>query len=92
MTEPHQIPQDDLIDITEMTQKIEDCIFVILKDADVHIAISALMSATINTLIAQCDNLSEVKFFRNLFVKALDNSIKIIQTTKPGKPPSSSSS
>ena len=44
---PH-IPHDDLMDVLEMTNKMESYIPNILKDNDHNLAISALMSASVN--------------------------------------------
>lgn len=80
MTKIPQIAQDDIIDVMEMTQKIEKSINRILKDNEVHLAVSALMSATINCLAHQCHSLDEVIFYRNIFTRLLDNSIQDIKT------------
>lgn len=45
------VPHDDLLDVMEMTQKIESQIGYILKDVETSLAMSALMSATINCLL-----------------------------------------
>ena len=73
------VPRDDLIDVMEMTSKIESHISQILHDQEKSLAISALMSASINSLIAQCKTFDEVVFYRNLFVQILDSSIRAIQ-------------
>jgi hypothetical protein len=84
-----QIPHDDLMDVMEMTNKIESYVNHVLKDNDCNLAISALMSACINRMLAQCNTLTEVMFYRNLFVQILDNSIRTIRIQGPQKPPSS---
>jgi hypothetical protein len=76
---PH-IPQDDLIDVMEMANKLEACIYDILEGNNENLAISALMSATINVTLGQCSTLAEVIFYRNIYMKMFDsatNSIKI---------------
>lgn len=87
MEEP-QISQDDLIDILEMTQDIEQLISGVLRDNDLNVALSALMSATINCLLAQCSTLEQAVFYRNIFVKMFDSSIKSIQIKGREKPTS----
>lgn len=85
---PH-IPQDDLMDVMEMTSKIETYICTLLRDNDSTVGISALMSGSINAMIAQCKNLEEVLFYRNLFIQILDISIRTIWIQGPEKPLSS---
>ncbi len=87
---PH-IPQDDLIDVMEMTNKIETYISDVLKDNDRNLAMSSLMSSTINCMLSQCKTLNEVIFYRNLFMQILDSSIKNIRIQGTQHPPSSSS-
>lgn len=86
MTEKAQIPQDDLMDVMEMTQRIEKYITKVLNDQDPNLAISALMSASINCLFAKCTTVHEVVFFRNLFVEILDRSVRQMVESKPKKP------
>ena len=83
---PH-IPRDDLTDVMEMTSKIECYIANVLKDNDRQLAMSALMSSTINSMLGLCRTLEEVMFYRNLFVQILDCSIRTIEIKKP-EPPS----
>ena len=72
------IPQDDLMDVMEMTQKIEAHILATIKGNDRNLSMSAIMSACINAMLVQCNTLDEVLFFRNLFVQILDGSIRSI--------------
>lgn len=78
MTQP-AIPQDDLIDVMEMTQKLESHISHILKENDITLAMSALMSASINCMLGQCKTLDEVVFYRNIFMQIFDSSIRNIK-------------
>jgi hypothetical protein len=77
--EPTDIPRDDLIDVMEMTNKIESYIAGVLKDNDRNLAMSALMSSCINSMLAQCKTLNEVMFYSNLFMQILDSSIRTIE-------------
>jgi hypothetical protein len=90
MMEDPQIPQDDLMDVLEMTRDIEAHISRVLAENDLNLALSALMSAFINIMLAQCDTLDEVIFYRNLFMQMLDSSIITIRIEGRKKPPSSS--
>lgn len=89
MMEEPQIPQDDLMDVLEMTQDIEAFISDVLRDNDLNLALSALMSATINCMMAQCNTLDQVVFYRNLFMQMFDSSIRTIRIKGREKPPSS---
>lgn len=73
------ISQDDLLDVMEMTNKMETYISSVLHENDRNLAISALMSASINCMLGQCKTLDEVVFYRNLFMQILDSSIQSIQ-------------
>jgi hypothetical protein len=77
--EPRTVPQDDLLDVTEMTQNLEASISQILRENELSLAMSALMSAFINVMIAQCDTFDEVVFYRDIFMQILDNSIRSIK-------------
>ncbi len=84
MHKPH-IPQDDLIDVVEMTKKIETYISHILNGNEINLAMSALMSASINCMFGQCNTIDEIVFYRNLFVQILDSSIRTIKIHGPEK-------
>ena len=73
------IPQDDLLDVMEMTQKLENYIGRLLRGNELTLGISALMSATINSMLSQCKTLDEVIFYRNIFMQIFDNSIRQIK-------------
>ena len=79
MMEMPSIPQDDLLDVMEMTKKLENYMVRIFKENDINLAMSALMSATINCTLAQCDTLNEVVFYRNIFLQIFDSSIRAIK-------------
>jgi len=84
MEKPH-IPQDDFIDVVEMTKKIESYIGHVLSENELNLAMSALMSASINCMFGQCETLEEIMFYRNLFVQLLDSSIRTIRIYGTGK-------
>ena len=86
MTERPQIAQDDLLDVAEMSDKIERYIKRVLRDQEKNITISALITASINYLLSQCKSIDEVKFYRNLFVQFLDRSISQIKVRQPDEP------
>lgn len=73
------VPQDDLLDVMEMTSKLENYITHVLKENELTLAMSALMSASINCMLAQCQTLEEVVFYRNIFAQIFDSSIRSIR-------------
>jgi hypothetical protein len=73
------ISSDDLMDVMEMTDKLEKHISDTLQGNEGSLAISALMSASINSMLAQCRTLDDVVLYRNIFVQMLDASIRGIQ-------------
>jgi hypothetical protein len=83
MEAPH-IPRDDIIDVEEMTKKIESYICYVLQDNQRNLAMSALMTATINCMLAQCKTFDEVLFYRNIFMQIFDETIKNIEIRDPG--------
>ena len=82
------IPQDDLLDVMEMAQKLESHISHILKENDLTLSMSALMSATINCMLGQCKTLDEVVFYRNIFMQIFDSSIRNIKIKGKEEPSS----
>jgi hypothetical protein len=86
MTKLPQVPQDDLMDVMEMTQKIEKYISRTLKDQDQLLAISALISASVNSLWLQCKSFDEILYYRNMLMEVLDRSIHLMHSNGPDKP------
>lgn len=80
------VSQDDLMDVMEMSRKMESYFSNILKENDMNLAISALMTTTINCMLGQSRTLDEILFFRNLFVRMLDSSIRTIRIQGPEDP------
>ena len=62
-----------------MTDKLETFISDTLKGNQCSLALSALMSASINSMLAQCKTLDEVVLYRNIFIQMLDAAIKGIK-------------
>jgi hypothetical protein len=82
-------PPDDLLDVIEMTTKIETYIANVLDDHESNIALSVLIGVFTNCMIAECETLDEFIFSRNLFMEVLDNSIRAIRIHRPENPTSS---
>jgi hypothetical protein len=77
--ESDSISNDDLLDVMEMTRKLEAFIFETLRDNELNLAMSALMSSTINSVLIQCKTLDDVIYYRNLFISIFDSSIRAIK-------------
>jgi len=73
--ELQHIPEDDIIDVIEMSEKIQSSTYDILNDMDIDLAMVTLMTAATNCILTQCDDLEEFVFYRNIFVQILDNII-----------------
>lgn len=82
-----QVPHDDIMDVMDMTNKMEAYISKAFKENELNLAMSALMSASINSMLAQCKTLDEVIFYRDLFTQILDSTIRTIRLQRPQKPP-----
>ena len=86
MTKLPQISQDDLMDVMEMTHKMEKYILRVLGNQDPNLGMSALISASVNCLWAQCNSFEEVIFYRNMLMEILDRSIRHMQVKGREKP------
>lgn len=64
-----QVSKDDVQDVQEMTRKLEEAISLVLSDNDMDLAVSALMSATLNCIFGQCETMQEVEHYRNVIIK-----------------------
>ena len=90
MAELPDIPKDDLMDIIEMTDKIEVFINTLLEENQVHLVMSALIGASINCMLAQFETFEEILLCRNTFMLILDDCIRNIKIGGVEKPPPSS--
>jgi len=73
------VPQDDLLDVLEMTRKIEIFMAKTLDQVDATLAMSAVMNATINCILSQCTTMDEVLFYRRILSEFFDTSIRTIR-------------
>lgn len=73
------VSQDDLLDVMEMTKKLEHTMLNMLKNNQLTIGMSALMSASVNCTIAQCKTMEEVLFYKFMFMAIFDEAVKSIQ-------------
>ena len=79
MMEKRSISRDDLLDVMEMTEKLERQINNILRGNERPLSMSALMSATINCMLSQCKYVEDVISYRDAFISILDGTIESIQ-------------
>jgi hypothetical protein len=77
--EKPEISQDDLLDVMEMTQTLEFLISDTLRGNQQSLAISALISASLNSLFSQARTMDDVKYYRDLFVDVMDEQVKKIK-------------
>ena len=77
--EEGSIPQDDILDVLQLTTDLEAAMFNVLKDSPYALAVSALMNASISCILAQCDTIDEAILYRNIFMEIFDRSIRSIQ-------------
>jgi hypothetical protein len=69
------ISQDDIIDVVEMTQKLEDYFERLFYDNEQNLAMSAVMNACASTIFNQSKTLKEVLFYIDIFMQILDDGI-----------------
>lgn len=86
MESPH-ISQDDIMDVLEMTTKIEKYVNSILNENDKNISMSALISATVNCTLSQCRSLDEIMFYKVFFMELFDDTIRRVKLKLSQKPP-----
>lgn len=73
------ISPDDLEDLKELVSDLQDMMGSILEDQEFNIAFSALMSATLNCTLGQCETIDEVMMYRNIFINGMNSFIRSIK-------------
>ena len=76
------ISNDDIEDVCQLSDELEEKIYEILSDNDRNIAMSAMMSAFISTLLSQCQSMKEVYYYRRAFYSFLEDSIEKLKKDK----------
>jgi hypothetical protein len=71
-----QVTKDDFIDVMEMTEDLEDSIAYIFDENEASICMSALVNASINSMIDRCDTVDDFIFFKNCFIRMCDIAIR----------------
>lgn len=87
MTEDEQISQDDIMDVVEMTKILETHISEVLADNDINLAISALITASINSIISRCENVNQIILSRAVLIECFDQVMRSIGIKKFENPP-----
>jgi len=78
--EKKAIPHDDLLDVMELAQDIETYISNALEDKPHNLAISALLSATVNSFMRKSRTVDDAVFNRNFFIQVMDLAIQDIKS------------
>lgn len=66
------ISLDDIEDVRQMSRKLEEAIRRTLNGNELSLAISALLSATVNSIIDQCETLEQVEHYHSVFIKVFE--------------------
>ena len=74
-----QVPQDDVLDVMEMSRRLENYILKVFKGNDGNLAMSALMTATINSVLSQCKTINDALFYKSIFIKIFEDAIRDIK-------------
>jgi hypothetical protein len=67
-----EVPNDDLLDIADTTEKIVNCINEIYSQNETHIAASAFFSAISKILVCKCRNIPELLLYRFLIMVSIE--------------------
>lgn len=70
------VSQDDLLDVMELTNKLQDNIYAVLEDTVLYLSMPALIAATIKCMLHQCESVDQAKFYRDLFVTLFEEAFK----------------
>jgi hypothetical protein len=70
------ISQDDILDVKELTAKLETAITDILKDNEYSLALSALMSALLNSMMRQCGSFGEIKTHFGMLIHIIHSTLE----------------
>jgi hypothetical protein len=76
------VPHDDLIDVLEMSEKLEGHIFSVLNENESFLGKSALVSASVNCLLMNCKTADEAMFYRHIFIRTFDTLIDYLRIRK----------
>jgi len=73
--ETPNVSNDDILDVSEMMDKLTVAIDRITSGNEKYLSLSAIMSSMINTIIQKSDTLYELQQFRDVFLCAFDDAV-----------------
>jgi hypothetical protein len=85
MTSHNNISHDDVLDVVEMTEKLEKIIDELFDENSRDLVFSSIMNASIYSILKQCETMERALFYKNMFMRVFDNSIKSIKIKKKEK-------
>lgn len=68
--------KDDLLDVMELTSKLQHQIANVLNDNLMYLSMPALIASTINCMISQCESVDQAKSYRDLFINLFEEALK----------------
>jgi hypothetical protein len=71
-----QVPKDDLLDVLELTNALQHKTYLVLKDSPIYLAMPALMSATIKSMLHQCESAEEARYYADIFISLFVQALK----------------
>ena len=74
--------KDDVTDIIENSKKIEELLKNIFEENDFQISLSSFLSAIVNVIFYCSLTIDEVKSFKKLICKVIDDCIKHAESKK----------
>lgn len=72
-----KVSQDDLLDVEELTVKLQDQISDILADTVLYLSMPALIGATIRCILSQCETVDQANFYKDIFINLFDQATKV---------------
>jgi hypothetical protein len=76
MAEILKVPQDDLLDVMELTQKLQHQISIVLEDTVLYLSMPALVAATIKCMLHQCESVEKARFYKDLYIYLFEEALK----------------
>ncbi len=71
---------DELMNFMDITRKMETHLSDTLKEHELNVCMTALMSATITFALHHCKSYEEMIYYRNIFTKIFDSYIRSFKT------------
>jgi hypothetical protein len=74
--EMHKVSRDDLLDVEELTVKLQESISAVLADQVLYLSMPALIGATIRCILSQCETVEQAVFYKDVFLHLFEAVIK----------------